>query len=81
MKVQVIGRVCPDVDKVLEMTKSTLEELGLKCDVERITETDDIIHKFGMVHIPALAIDGKVIFAGHVPTDEKLRKTLSHIKA
>ncbi|MBN1333498.1 MAG: thioredoxin family protein [Synergistales bacterium] len=81
MKVQVIGRICPDVDKVLEMTKTTLADLGLKFDIERVTETEDIIHKFGMVHIPALAVDGKVIFAGHVPTVEKLRKTLSHFKA
>ncbi|HCA40398.1 MAG TPA: thioredoxin family protein [Aminobacterium sp.] len=80
MKIQVIGRICPDCDKVFEMTKQTLTTLNIVNDIERVTETREIIKHFGMVHIPAVAVDGKVLFSGEIPNEEKMKKLFSRYR-
>jgi small redox-active disulfide protein 2 len=80
MKVQVVGRICPDCDKVYEMTKNAMSELGLSEEVERITETKEIMKRFHMIHIPAIVVNGKVVLSGHVPPEEKVKKALSQVK-
>lgn len=77
MKVQVVGRICPDCDKVYEMTQKILSELKINEKIERITETKEIMKKFHMIHIPAVVVNGKVVISGSVPHEEKLRKVLS----
>jgi len=80
MKLEVIGRVCNDCDSVLEMTQDAMKDLHVDAEIQRVTETNEIIKKFGMVHIPALAADGKVLFEGKIPSPEKLKEKLAGLK-
>ena len=51
-------------------------QLGLDCEVVKVTEIDDIM-KFGVMMTPALAVDGVVKAAGKVPSVEEIKSMLS----
>ena len=76
MKVQILGTGCPKCKKLAELTDQAAKELGLQLEIEKVTEVAKIMD-FGVMTTPALAIEGKVVLAGHLPTYEKLKEILS----
>lgn len=80
MKLEVIGRICPDCDSFFQMTQDAVKDLHVNAEIQRVTETKEILKKFGMIHVPALAADGKVLFEGKFPTSEKMKEKLAHLK-
>jgi small redox-active disulfide protein 2 len=76
MKVQILGTGCPKCKKLAELTDQAAKELGLELEIEKVTEVAKITD-FGVMTTPALAIDGKVVLAGHLPTYEKLKEILT----
>jgi small redox-active disulfide protein 2 len=76
MKIQVLGTGCQKCDKLAETAKQAAAELGLDCELEKVTDLNRIM-EFGVMLTPALAIDGQVKFSGKVPSDEDLMKLLA----
>jgi len=76
MKVQILGTGCPKCKKLAELTDQALKELGLELEIEKVTEVAKIMD-FGVMTTPALAIDGKVVMAGHIPAYEKIKEVLA----
>jgi len=67
---------CPKCAVVKDRVEEVAKELGVEVrlldpikDIERITE-------LGILTSPAVVVNGKVKFAGVVPTKEKIRKTI-----
>lgn len=55
---------------------AVMQELGWAVDVEQVMEVDQIIAS-GVASIPAIVIDGKVVFDGKsTPTRAELREAL-----
>jgi len=75
MKVQILGTGCPKCKKLAELTDQAATELGLALEIEKVTEVAKIMD-VGVMTTPALAIEGKVVLAGHVPAYEKLKEIL-----
>ncbi len=75
MKVQILGTGCPKCKKLAELTDQAAKELGIELEIEKVTEVAKIMD-FGVMSTPALAIDGKVVLAGHVPAYEKVKEVL-----
>jgi small redox-active disulfide protein 2 len=75
MKVQILGTGCPKCKKLAELTDQAAKELGLELEMEKVTEVAKIMD-FGVMTTPALAIEGKVVLAGHLPAYEKLKEIL-----
>ena len=75
MQIQVLGSGCPTCKKLFELTKQAVEELGLKIEVEYITDIQKII-EMGVMSSPVLAIDGKPIITGFVPDVKKIKDTI-----
>jgi small redox-active disulfide protein 2 len=75
MKIQVLGSGCPTCEKLFELTKKAVLELGLKTEVEYITDIQKIV-EMGVMSSPVLAINGKPILAGFVPDIEKIKETI-----
>lgn len=75
-KVQILGTGCPKCKKLAENAAAAATAAGLDCEIEKVTRIEDIM-KFGVMMTPALAVDGKVKFAGKVPSPEEIRKYLS----
>jgi len=75
LKIQVLGTGCPKCKKLADMAEKVARELGLDYEVEKVTDINKII-SFGVMATPALAVDGKVVITGKVPSEGALRDTL-----
>jgi small redox-active disulfide protein 2 len=76
MKIQVLGSGCATCKKLFELTKKAVEDLGLKTDVEYITDVQKIID-MGLMSSPVLAIDGKPVLVGRVPEADKIKEIIA----
>ncbi|MGI6784763.1 MAG: thioredoxin family protein [Aminivibrio sp.] len=76
MKIQILGTGCPKCKKLAEMAEKACVELGLACDIEKITDIAGIV-SFGVVSTPGLAVDGKVLLSGALPSYGKVKELIS----
>jgi len=74
-KILVLGPGCPNCARLASVTEEVAKELGLDYQLEKVTEITAIIG-FGVMKTPALAVDGKVLVSGRVPSRDELRKLL-----
>ncbi len=72
-KIQILGPGCPKCRKLAQLTGQAASELGLQCEIEKVTSLAEIT-RFGVMLTPALVVDGEVKVTGKVPA-------LSQIKA
>ncbi|MEM4327127.1 MAG: thioredoxin family protein [Candidatus Diapherotrites archaeon] len=75
MKIQVLGSGCPKCKQVEANVKKALEETGKKAEIEKVTDINKII-EFGVMATPAIAINGKIVCNGRIPTAEEIKKWL-----
>jgi small redox-active disulfide protein 2 len=75
-KIQILGTGCPKCKKLAEETEKAAKSLGLRYEMEKVTEIDQIL-SFGVMSTPAVVVDGLVKVAGRVPSQEELKKMLS----
>jgi len=75
LKIQILGTGCAKCKKLAETAETAAKELGLDYELVKVTEIDDILD-FGIMATPGLAVDGKVLSAGKVPTVEQARALL-----
>ena len=79
MKIQILGTGCPKCKKLAELSEQAAKELNLDYQIEKVTEVSKIVD-FGVMSTPALAVDGKVLMAGQLPTYEKVKELLIKAK-
>jgi len=74
--IQVLGSGCPTCKKLFELTQKAVTELGLKIEVEYITDIQKII-ELGVMSSPVLTINNKVALVGQLPNLEKIKELLT----
>lgn len=75
IKIQVLGTGCSTCLKLFKLTKQAVVELGLKIDVEYITDVQKII-EMGLMSSPVLTINGKPVISGFLPNMGQLKKII-----
>ncbi len=75
-KIQILGTGCPKCRKLTETAETAAKALGLRYEIEKVTELDRIMG-FGVMFTPALVVDGQVKVAGKVPSVEDVKKLLA----
>ncbi|HBC87619.1 MAG TPA: thioredoxin family protein [Lentisphaeria bacterium] len=75
MKIQILGTGCPKCLQLTENAKLAVQELGIKCEIEKVTKIEDIIG-FGVMMTPALAIDGQVKSCGKLLSPDEIKGML-----
>jgi len=75
LKIQVLGSGCPTCKKLFELTKQAVEELGLKIEVEYITDIQRIV-EMGVMSSPVLSIYRKTAINKFLPNIEKIKDTI-----
>lgn len=75
MKIQVLGSGCPTCKKLYELTQLAVKELKINEEVEYITDIQKII-EMGVMSSPILAIDGKPVLTGIVPSIDKIKELI-----
>ncbi len=73
MTIEVLGPGCPKCASAEQNVRKALNELNLKAEVHKVTDIEVIIEK-GVLHTPALIIDGKLALQGKIPTVEQVKQ-------
>ena len=76
MKIQVLGTGCPKCRKLTANAEAAVESLGADCEVEKITDLNEIL-AFGVMMTPAVAIDGEVKSSGKLLSTDEIKRLLS----
>jgi small redox-active disulfide protein 2 len=75
-KVQVLGAGCPKCQQVAANVQEAAKSLGIEVTIEKITHPLDIA-KFGVMFTPGLAVDGRLVCSGRVPTVDEIKAWLA----
>jgi small redox-active disulfide protein 2 len=71
MKIQILGSGCANCKKTTEIMQKAADNLGLlhgkDYQLEKVEEIKEIM-QFGITATPGIAIDGKVVSFGKVPS-------------
>ncbi|HID76726.1 MAG TPA: thioredoxin family protein [Planctomycetaceae bacterium] len=73
---QVLGPGCAKCTKLAENARMAVAEAGVKAQVEKITDINDIT-RYGVIMTPALVIDGEVKVVGKVASVEEIKELLT----
>ena len=73
--IYILGTGCAKCAKLQELTAQAAGEMGLDCEIKKITDLKSIM-LFGVMTMPALVVDGKVKAAGKVPSVEEIKALL-----
>jgi small redox-active disulfide protein 2 len=79
MTIKILGTGCPNCQNLEKNTKQALEELKMKAEVEKVTDMEKIMG-YGIMSLPAIVADEKVISYGTVPSVEEIKKLLTNTK-
>jgi len=75
-RIQILGTGCPKCAKLAANAEDAAAELGLECDVEKVTDIEAIM-SFNVMMTPALVIDGDVKVVGRVPSKDEIKEMLA----
>jgi small redox-active disulfide protein 2 len=70
--IKVLGRGCPQCDRLEREVMSVMAETGIVADLEHVRDLAEI-GRYGVLGSPALVIDGKVKMVGSVPPASKIK--------
>ena len=73
---QILGAGCPKCRQLAENAEAAAKALGIGHEIEKITDINEIT-AFGVMVTPALAVDGRVVVAGKVPSVDELKALLA----
>ena len=75
MKIQILGTGCTKCNQLMSLTQKAVQEMGVDAEIIKVSDINEII-AFGIMTIPALVIDGKVILRGNVPSLSELKEII-----
>ena len=75
MKLEILGTGCARCQKLEDITKESVKELGIDAEVVKVKDIKDIM-AYGVMTTPALVVDGEVKVAGKIPTKDEIKKLI-----
>ena len=76
MEIKVLGTGCPKCKSLEKATRDAVTELGINAKIEKEEDIMKIM-QYGIMHTPALVIDGKVVVSGRLPNEKELKSILT----
>ncbi len=74
--IEVLGPGCQKCQVLYEHVAQAARELGLECEIQKVTDIGAIIG-YGVMSTPALVVNGQVKLTGRVPSAEQLKELIS----
>ena len=75
MKIEILGVGCPKCKQLTANVEVAVKELNIKAEIGKVSDIDKIT-EYGVMIMPALAIDGKVVSAGKVLNKDEIKRIL-----
>jgi small redox-active disulfide protein 2 len=76
MEIKVLGTGCPKCKALEKSIYDALSEMDIQAEVSKVEDIMQII-QYGVMHTPALVVDGKVVLSGRLPGDKELKSILN----
>lgn len=76
MKLTIYGSGCAKCEKLNANAETAAQALGLDYEVEKITDVNGIIDA-GVMHTPALAVNGEIVVEGKIPGPDEIKPFLA----
>jgi small redox-active disulfide protein 2 len=76
MMIEVLGTGCAKCNKLETMVRAAADNLGVSYEIAHIHDINAIVQR-GVMTTPALAIDGRVIVSGRLPSEKELTSWLT----
>ena len=73
--IKILGTGCRKCGQLVENATAAAEQLGTNCEIEKITELDQIM-QHGVMMTPGLVIDDQIRSSGKVPSVEEIKSML-----
>ena len=77
MKIEVLGSGCKKCKELYERTLKAVHSIGIDISVEYITDVQKIV-EMGVMSSPVLAISGKPVLVGELPSVEKIVEIINN---
>lgn len=78
MVIKILGSGCKNCVTLADNTKAALKELGMEAEVIKVTDFADIA-AYGVMSMPALVIDEKVVSFGKVLKPKEIAVILEKV--
>jgi small redox-active disulfide protein 2 len=78
MKIKVLGKGCKNCMTLADNVKSAVDEMGLDAQIEKVTDIAEIA-EYGVMQIPALVVNEKVLSCGKVLKPAEVKKLLEKV--
>jgi small redox-active disulfide protein 2 len=78
MKITILGTGCLKCRKTEEIVRKVVVANNVQAQIEKVEEISEIM-KYHIMMTPAVAIDGKVVIAGKIPSESEVKKMLGII--
>ena len=75
MMIEVLGTGCAKCNKLEAMAKDAADKLGVPYEITHVKDINAIVQR-GVMTTPALAIDGRIVVTGRVPSETELTSWL-----
>ena len=75
MKIAVLGTGCPKCIKTEEVVRKVVADNNVDAEVVKVKEISEIM-KYNVMMTPAVAVDGKVVVSGKIPSEAEIKKAL-----
>ncbi len=76
MEIKVLGSGCMKCNKLEELVKEVVEEMGVEATIKKITDIKEIA-KTGVLMTPGLIIDNEVKASGKLPSKAEVTQMIT----
>lgn len=73
--IKVLGRGCPQCERMVQEVMGVIAETGVHANLDHVRDVAQI-GRYGVMGMPALVVDGKVVCVGSVPPRAKIKAWL-----
>ena len=77
MKLEILGSGCSNCKKLMAVTEAAVRDLGIQGAELVKVEDFPTIMAYGVMSTPALAIDGKLVMSGKVPSQAEVSSLIT----
>ena len=71
MMLEVLGTGCAKCEKLEAMAKAAADKLDVPYEITHVRDINAIVQR-GVMATPALAIDGRIVVTGRIPSEAEL---------
>lgn len=73
--IKIIGTGCAECDQLFKNAKDAVRDLSIDAEVSKVEDLIEIV-KLGVMRVPSMMVNGKVVVSGQVVSAKKIMQLL-----